>query len=65
MQHTSTPGNISRSLRPILTARIPGKFLTDTALLGRMVTDRSEQVFDVYLFLLWQSYLPPPDSAES
>jgi hypothetical protein len=43
-------------------ARVPVKFLSDTALLGRMVTARSEQLLDMYMYLLRQSYLLPADS---
>jgi hypothetical protein len=44
-------------------ARVPLKFLTDTTLLGRMVSSKGELMFDVYMFLLHQSYLRPSDSA--
>jgi hypothetical protein len=44
-------------------ARVPLKFMTDTTLLGRMVSSKAEQMFDVYMYLLRQFYLRPPDSA--
>jgi hypothetical protein len=43
-------------------ARVPVKFLTDTTYLGRMVSGKGKQFFDVYLYLLSQFYLRPSDS---
>ena len=43
-------------------ARLPVRFLTDTALLGRMVSAKQEAVFDVYLYCLKSSFCQP-DSA--
>jgi hypothetical protein len=45
-----------------MAARLPVRFLTDTALLGRMVSEKREAVFDVYLYCLKCSFCQP-DSA--
>ena len=43
-------------------ARVPLKFLSDTTLLGRMVSSHRERIFDVYLYLLALGYGQRPDS---
>jgi hypothetical protein len=43
-------------------ARVPLKFLTDTTLLGRMVSSKGELMFDVYMYLLHKNYLHSSDS---
>jgi hypothetical protein len=40
-------------------ARLPVQFLKDTTYLGRMVTNRDERTFDVYLYLLKYGYFKP------
>jgi cardiolipin synthase len=40
-------------------ARLPVIFLKDTAFIGRMVTNRDERSFDVYLYLLKYSFSKP------
>ena len=40
-------------------ARLPVQFLKDTAFIGRMVTNRDERSFDVYLYLLKYSFSKP------
>jgi hypothetical protein len=40
-------------------ARLPVQFLKDTTLLGRMVSARDEQIFDVYLYLLRLGFSAP------
>jgi hypothetical protein len=43
-------------------ARLPVRFLTDTTLFGRMVSESREAVFDVYLYCLKCSYNQPDSS---
>jgi len=45
-----------------MAARLPVRFLTDTTLLGRMVSAKQEAVLDVYLYCLKSSFRQP-DSA--
>jgi cardiolipin synthase len=45
--------------RDTVAARLPVIFLKDTAYLGRMVTNRDERSFDIYLYLLKYTYSKP------
>ena len=45
-----------------MAARLPVRFLTDTALWGRMVSGKQEAVFDIYLYCLKCSYCQPESS---
>jgi hypothetical protein len=40
-------------------ARLPVRFLTDTTLFGRMVSESRENVFDIYLYCLKSSFRQP------
>jgi hypothetical protein len=56
-------GKIPRKRRPAAdsaTALVPVAFLTDTTLLGRMVSRGDERAFDVYLYLRKEVYGGPP-----